>query len=87
MRFFSSFPGRRRFAPGFAFVAVAFMLMLPLAACGGGTSSGSSATATGPVTLTYWAWIPNMDKQVALFNQTHPNIHVNLVNVGAGPLE
>src|SRR5579859_3565822 len=89
MRFFSSFPGRRRFASGFAFVAIALMLMLPLSACGGGSSPASSntPTSTGPVTLTYWAWIPNMDKQVALFNQTHPNIHVNLVNVGAGPLE
>src|SRR5260370_26222060 len=28
-----------------------------------------------------------MDKQVELFNQSHPNIHVNVVNVGAGPLE
>src|SRR2546421_7350925 len=87
MQFFSSFPWLRRFASGFAFVAVALILMAPLAACGGGSSSGNSNTSTGPVTLTYWAWIPNMDKQVALFNQSHPNIHVNWVNVGAGPLE
>ncbi len=84
MRLFSSFPWLRRLASGFAFVVVAFMLMAPLAACGGGTTG---STSTGPVTLTYWAWIPNMDKQVALFNQSHPNIHVNYVNVGAGPLE
>jgi len=87
MQFFSSFPWLRRFASGFAFVAVALILMAPLAACGGGSSSGNTNTSTGPVTLTYWAWIPNMDKQVALFNQSHPNIHVNWVNVGAGPLE
>ena len=85
MRFFSSFPGLRRFAAGIAFVAVALLLMAPLAACGG--SSGSSGNSTGPVTLNYWAWIPNMAKQVALFNQSHPDIHVNYVNVGAGPLE
>ncbi|HET8852235.1 MAG TPA: extracellular solute-binding protein, partial [Ktedonobacteraceae bacterium] len=87
MQFFSSFPWLRRFASGFAFVAVALILMASLAACGGGSSSGSSSTSTGPVNLTYWAWIPNMDKQVALFNKSHPNIHVNWVNVGAGPLE
>src|SRR5260370_27606249 len=86
MRFFCSFPGLRRFKSGFAVVAVALILMVPLAACGG-SSSPSSTTSAGPVTLTYWAWIPNMDKQVALFNQSHPNIHVNVVNVGAGPLE
>ncbi len=87
MQFFSSFPWLRRFAPRLAFVAFALILMAPLAACGGSSNPGSGSTSTGPVTLTYWAWIPNMDKQVALFNQSHPNIHVNVVNVGAGPLE
>jgi multiple sugar transport system substrate-binding protein len=88
MWFFSSFLGLRRFAFRFAFVAFALIFLVPLAACGGSSSSsGGSGTSTGPVTLTYWAWIPNMDKQVALFNQSHPNIHVNWVNVGAGPLE
>ncbi len=86
MRFLSSFPGLRRFASGFVFVAIALVLLAPLAACGG-SSPGSSSSSTGPVTLTYWAWIPNMDKQVALFNKSHPDIHVNYVNVGAGPLE
>jgi hypothetical protein len=47
MRFFSSFPGMRRFAPGFAFVAIALILMAPLAACGG--SSSGSSTSTGPL--------------------------------------
>jgi multiple sugar transport system substrate-binding protein len=28
-----------------------------------------------------------MDKQVALFNQTHPNIHITWQNVGSGPVE
>ncbi len=86
MRFFSSFPWLQRFASGFAFVAAVLVLMVPLAACGG-SSSQSSSTTSGPVNLTYWSWIPGMDKQVALFNQTHPNIHVTLQNVGAGPLE
>jgi multiple sugar transport system substrate-binding protein len=88
MRFFSSFPWPRRFAAGYAFFAVALILFVPLAACGSSSSgSGGSGASSGPVTLTYWAWIPNMDKQVALFNQSHPDIHVNWVNVGAGPLE
>jgi multiple sugar transport system substrate-binding protein len=87
MQLFSSFPWLRRFAPSFAIIGVALLLMAPLAACGGGSSSGSSSTSSGPVTLTYWSWIPGMDKQVALFNQTHPNIHVTWSNVGAGPVE
>lgn len=86
MRFSPSFARLRCFSSGFAFVAVALILLLPLAACGG-SSPGSSSTSTGPVTLTYWSWIPNIDKQVALFNKTHPDIHVNVANVGAGPDE
>src|SRR5260221_8797831 len=85
MRFFSSFPGLRRFKSGFAVVAVALILMVPLAACGG-SSSPSSTTSAGPVTLNYWAWIPGMDKEFALFNQADANIEVNLVNAGAVPL-
>jgi multiple sugar transport system substrate-binding protein len=87
MQILSSFPWMRRFALQLAVVSFALVLVVPLAACGGSSSSGSTTTTTGPVTLTYWSWIPGMDKQVALFNQTHPNIHIVLSNVGAGPVE
>ncbi|MDP9026862.1 MAG: extracellular solute-binding protein [Actinomycetota bacterium] len=55
-----------------AIVAVA-ALALTTAACssGGGTSSG-------PVNLTYWTWAPNMDKVAAIWNKSHPNIHVTV---------
>ena len=72
-------------------LAVICLMMLPLAACGGGgggsSSSGGGGTTSGPVTLTYWAWIPGIGQQVALFNQSHSNIHVNWVNVGSGTTE
>jgi len=87
MQLLSSFPWMRRFASIFAFITATLVLMLPLAACGGGSSSGTSTTSSGPVNLTYWCWIGGMDKQVALFNQTHPKIHVTVQNVGAGPVE
>jgi len=77
----------RRFAPRITIVGIALVLVLPLAACGGGSSSGGSTTSSGPVNLTYWSWIGGMDKQVALFNQAHPNIHVTVQNVGAGAVE
>ena len=83
----SSFPWMRRFVSTFAFLAAALVLMTPLAACGGGSSSGGSTTSSGPVNLTYWSWIGGMDKQVALFNQAHPKIHVTVQNVGAGTVE
>ncbi len=87
MQLFSSFPWIRRFAPGFAIVGVALMLMIPLAACGGGAISTAS-TSSGPVNLTIWSWVPGgLNKSAALFTQSHPNIHITVRNVGAGPLE
>jgi len=87
MQYVSFLQWVRRFAPRIAIISIALVLVLPLAACGGGSSSGGSTTSSGPVNLTYWSWIGGMDKQVALFNQAHPNIHVTVQNVGAGAVE
>ncbi len=85
---FSSFPWMRRFASRFSILSIALLALLPLAACGGGSStSGTSGTSSGPVNLTFWSWVTGIDKSVALWNSTHPNIHVTLQNVGAGPVE
>jgi multiple sugar transport system substrate-binding protein len=82
MQFFS---WMRRLALRFAIVGTLFVLMTPLAACGGGTNASSASN--GPVNLTFWSWINGVDKAVALWNQTHPNIHVKYSNVGSGPVE
>ena len=37
-----------------------------------------------PTELTFWTWVPNIDKEVKLFEQAYPNIKVKLVNVGQG---
>ena len=87
MQHFFSPSWMSRSAARFSIVILALMLMAPLAACGGSSSPTTSGTSSGPVTLTYWAWISSLGKQVALFNQTHPNIHVNWINVGSGPAE
>ena len=87
MQHFFSPSWMSRSAVRFSIVLLAWMFIAPLAACGGSSSSGSSTTSSGPVTLTYWAWISSLPEQVALFNKTHPNIHVNLVNVGASQIE
>jgi len=83
----SSFRWIRRFALQPAFVGLALVLMLSLAACGGGSSSSSGSTSSGPVNLTIWSWVTGIDKSVALWNSSHPNIQVKLANVGAGPTE
>ncbi|HYU71595.1 MAG TPA: sugar ABC transporter substrate-binding protein [Ktedonobacteraceae bacterium] len=90
MQYLSSPHWIRRSAAQFVIVILALLLMASLAACGGGgsSSSGSGGTASsGPVNLTFWSWVAGIDKSVALFNQSHPNIHVTLANVGSGPAE
>ena len=88
------------FLPGFrrrAVMAAAGMLSasLVLAACGG--SSGSSSAAPDkvsqadidkamktPTDLTFWTWVPNIKKEVAVFEKKYPAINVKVVNAGQG---
>ena len=55
-----------------------------LAGCGTGSSPQASGTAHKVVHLTFWSWVPGIQKQVALFNQTHKNIQVTLDKVPTG---
>ena len=90
MQYFSSSSWMRRSAARFAIVILALVLMAPLAACGGGSgssSSGSSSTSSGPVKLTFWSWVPGIDKSVTDFNNSHPGIHVTVTNVGQSATE
>jgi multiple sugar transport system substrate-binding protein len=55
------------------------------AACSGGTSPATTGAATSggagsgqKVELTFWTWAPNMDKVVAGWNSTHPDIQVTV---------
>ncbi|MDI2125850.1 ABC transporter substrate-binding protein [Yinghuangia seranimata] len=69
-------------------------LALSLAACGGGSGGGSKddgkkadpAAVQGaldkPAEITFWTWVPNIDKTVALFEKKHPNVKVHVTNVG-----
>ncbi|GLY31903.1 extracellular solute-binding protein [Kineosporia sp. NBRC 101731] len=55
-----------------------------LTACSGGSSDGASGSqdeATKPgekVELNFWAWAPEMDKTVEVWNESHPDIHVTV---------
>lgn len=70
-----------------------------LAACGGdGKGGGTSAAAavsqadidkaTSTATeLTFWAWVPDIAQEVALFEQKYPAVKVKVVNAGQGAPE
>ena len=83
MEYFSSTAWIRRFLT----IGFALLVIIPLAACGGSATSTGSTTTTGPVKLSFWSWVPGIDKSVAAFNKSHPNIQVTLSNVGSGPTE
>lgn len=56
----------------------------PLAAC----DSGSGSTTGGQqVDLTFWSWVPHIDKVVALWNDSHPKIHVTVSKQAQGDEE
>jgi multiple sugar transport system substrate-binding protein len=73
---------------------------LVLAGCGGGggtasTTGGASKPAAAgqadvdkamktPTELTFWTWVPNIQKEVALFEKKYPAIKVKVVNAGQG---
>ncbi|MBV8176428.1 MAG: extracellular solute-binding protein, partial [Verrucomicrobia bacterium] len=45
------------------------------------------AVAEETVNLVLWAWLPDFQAQVDLFEKAHPNIKVKLINSGQGPAE
>lgn len=82
--------GRRR--RGMAATGVAAASLMLLAGCGGGstpaaspsTTAGGSTSTSTPVNLTFWSWVPGIASSVAIWNQSHPSIHVTVDEVTSG---
>ncbi|MDX2552266.1 ABC transporter substrate-binding protein [Streptomyces stelliscabiei] len=74
----------------------ALSLGAALTACGGGDSGGSSGSAEPisqadidkamktPTELTFWTWVPNIAKEIALFEKKYPAVRIKVVNAGQG---
>ncbi|WP_371667280.1 extracellular solute-binding protein [Streptomyces sp. NBC_00289] len=80
---------------GFLAATGALTLATTLSACGGDdTGGGAPAKRVSqadidkamktPTELTFWTWVPNIDKEVALFRQKYPAIKIKVVNAGQG---
>ncbi len=85
---------RRRPHPVSITGAVAGAALAALVAAGCSSSSStpasggsSSASSSGKVTLTFWTWVPNMDKIVAIWNKAHPGIQVQVQSQSGGDAE
>ena len=51
-------------------------------------SSNGMPEYTGPaVTLSFWSWVPGINKAVAAFEKAYPNIKIKWDNVGNGTAE
>lgn len=92
-----SFAGRSPISRrSFLSTAGAVSLGAALTACGGSGSSGSGSAAEQvgqadidkalktPTQLTFWTWVPDIQQEVALFQQKYPAVKVNVVNAGQG---
>jgi multiple sugar transport system substrate-binding protein len=51
------------------------------------SSSTSQGSGSSPVDLTFWSWVPNMDKIVDTWNTAHPGIHVTFSKQAGGDAE
>jgi multiple sugar transport system substrate-binding protein len=83
--------------------ATAITMLAACGGSGGGSSSGSSPApsasgskapvlagkncSSSAVHLTFWAWVPGMNRAVNQYNNTHPNVCVTLEDPGAGENE
>jgi multiple sugar transport system substrate-binding protein len=72
-------------------LAVIAAIGLALAGCSSTTPKSRASTTTISAStkgsITFWTWVKDMGKEVALFNKKYPNIKVNVVNAGQGSAE
>jgi multiple sugar transport system substrate-binding protein len=85
-------------APAVGATVLVVAASLIMAACGGGGGSNDSGEKPAeavsqadidkamqtPTELTFWTWVPGIEKEVALFEKKYPAIDVKVVNAGQG---
>src|SRR5918993_3145432 len=76
---------------GSATVATALVLSGCTSGTGGGDGDAGALTdeqreeaLSTPTELTFWTWVPDIENEVALFEEAYPEIDVKVENVGQG---
>ncbi|QOR70891.1 extracellular solute-binding protein [Ruania alkalisoli] len=69
-------------------IGIAALASLGLVACSssdpGGAAPGDGGDEGGVTTVTLWAWYPEVQQVVDVFNENHDDVQVDLVNAGVG---
>lgn len=68
---------KRKAAAAVAAVALAGLL----GACAPGATTGD-ATSDGPVEVTVWSWVADLQKEADVYNEANPDVKVTVVNAG-----
>ncbi|MEN0137526.1 MAG: sugar ABC transporter substrate-binding protein [Rhodococcus sp. (in: high G+C Gram-positive bacteria)] len=66
---------------GLAVAAAGAMLAVGLTACSSGGSGTDSSSS--PVTISFWSWVPGIEKAVAQWNKQNPDIHVKFTRISS----
>ena len=75
---------RRTLLTGTAAAAAATAAGIALAGCSSGTDQAAAPAGRKPgekVNLTFWSWVPGIDKAVDLWNSKNPDIQVKLEKI------
>ncbi|MDF3140447.1 sugar ABC transporter substrate-binding protein [Streptomyces sp. T21Q-yed] len=67
-------------------VMLAVASLVTLSACSGSGDSGGSSSGGKPVTVEFWGAAVGLDKSVALWNKSHPDIKVKYSQIPAGSI-
>lgn len=59
---------------------VSALVLVACAGCAGSAAAGSRHR----INLTFWSWVPGIEKSVNLWNATHPDVHVQFDSITAG---
>ena len=80
--------GRRRTTRAMLGLAAGVLALAACRRCSGTSGSQPSTIAAHKpgekVELTFWSWVPGVDKAVALWNQQNPEVQVKLEKIPAG---
>jgi multiple sugar transport system substrate-binding protein len=58
-----------------------------VAGCSSSGGSAPAASSTQKVTLTFWSWVPNMQKIVNVWNASHPDVQIKFTEAAGGDAE